>query len=410
MSLDELLNKDIMFLTNKMTQGRVSGSIGAKITADYIANELNRIGILPAGDDKGYFSYLDIFAARLYGEVKLSIGNRELLHRKEFGEVSRYSNPFGNFVNGELFIVRDEEDYELDELNGKILLISERPKGFDLDSTVKAVQEIGVNGILIEGGEPKWFPKGLMGSKQNVTSVFKLNKNVSKELENYQGQQVQIELPLKSESLKCQNVLGILKGTDTSKTIVLSAHYDHIGDDPNGHRFPGAVDNATGVSIILNLARELVNQTLPFNILFAFFTGEESGLLGAKHFLKNTNLPVNAAINVDSLGFEPSLIKMRNGHKSPGDWLADLSAEIIQKHGVDVAWISGGEDSFAFQNGGIHAIGLGQKPTDLNQRSIHTPDDSLDNLHFEPIIKGYHIVSELIQRLINQPELVNGRD
>ncbi|EWG08476.1 hypothetical protein PBF_24106 [Cytobacillus firmus DS1] len=47
--------------------------------------------------------------------------------------------------------------------------------------------------------------------------------------------------------------------------------------------------------------------------------------------------PLSATIKVDSIGFEPRLLKKRDGHITPGDWLANLSAEIIENHGVEVA-------------------------------------------------------------------------
>ncbi|MFD1739046.1 M28 family metallopeptidase [Bacillus salitolerans] len=396
---------DLKFLTSKETEGRVSGSKGAKMTATYIANVLSNLGILPAGDD-GYFSSLNIYAARLNGNVTLKVGEKKLQHRTDFGEISKYSNPTGNSVHGELMIVNDGEEINPSRLKGKVVLVPEKPDKLDLAATVKGAEELGVAAMLIEGGEPKWFVKSLHGSRENSIPVFHVRKSIVNEIAQLDGEIVQIELPLISENRTCQNVLGLLPGKDTTKILVLSAHYDHLGDDPNGHRFPGAVDNASGVSVLLETARKLSGQTLPFTILFAFFTGEESGLLGAKHFIKHTQLPISTVINIDSLGFEPVLNKMRNGHKEPGNWLADLSAEVIKKHDVEIAWIAGGEDSFAFQAVNIPAIGLGQKPTERKERSIHTPDDDLEHLYLKPIQQGFKIFNEIIEILIQHPEKV----
>ncbi|WP_442599962.1 M28 family metallopeptidase [Neobacillus sp. D3-1R] len=400
----QLLN-DLMFLTSKETEGRLSGTKGARNAAKYIATNLSNFGVHPAGEN-GFFTYLDIYAARLNGPIKLSIGGKPLRHRIDFGEIPRFSNLNGNMVSGELIVIRDGDEMVTNQLSGKVVLIPETPKQFDLTGTVKGAEELGVKALLIDGGEPGWFAKSLNGSSANSIPVIQVRKKIALELEHQQGELVTISLPLISNYLSCQNVLGILRGEDMSKTLVLSAHYDHLGDDPEGFRFPGSIDNASGVSIILDLARRLSKQTIPFNILFAFFTGEESGLVGAKHFIKNTKFPINAAINVDSLGFEPALKRMRNGHKDSGNWLADLSADIIRKHNVEVAWIAGGEDSMAFQAEGMTAIGLGQKPTDPNQRGIHTPDDTMENLFLEPIEQGYEIMDELVQHLIDNPNLL----
>jgi aminopeptidase YwaD len=399
------LIRTIDFLTSKETGGRVSGSEGARLTSAFLAKELADMGVQPAGD-QDYFSYFDIYAARLKGEVILQIGERRLRHRIDFGEISRYASPRGNELSGELTVVRDEDEVDPTLLKGKVVLIPEKPKDFDLALTVKAAKGIGIAALLVESGSPRWFSKSLMGSRESSIPVFRVRKDVATELVNSQGQMVTISLPLISEDLPCQNVLGVIPGVDQTKTLVLSAHYDHIGDDPSGFRFPGAVDNASGVSIILEIARQLVNKNQPFNIFIAFFTGEESGLLGARHFVKHTNYPLSAVINVDSLGFEPKLNKMRNGHKGPGNWLADFSAEVIKERGIDFAWISGGEDSVAFQNEGITAIGLGQKPTDSIQRGIHTPDDTMENLYYEPVKEAYNIIEDIVQHILEHPNLL----
>jgi aminopeptidase YwaD len=393
--------KDLEYLTGKETKGRLSGTEGARNAATYIAKELYSLGVQPAGED-GYYSYLDIFAARLHGKVEVSIGKRKLKHRIDFGEIPRYSNPTGNSVKGELQVVKDGEEVEY-SLKGKVVLIPEKPEKLDLASTVKSAEEAGIVALLIESGEPRWFSKGLHGSMEESIPVFRVRKQVAQELENLQGEMVSIELPIQSDHQRCQNVLGLLQGKDSSKTLVISAHYDHLGDDHEGLRFPGAVDNASGVAIVLEMSRKLVHIELPFNVRFAFFTGEESGLLGAKHFINNSTKPISAVINVDSLGFEPLLNKMRNGHKEPGLWLADLSARIIQKHEVEVAWIYGGEDSVAFQSKGIPAIGLGQKPTDSSQRGIHTPDDKIEQLYLDPIKTALEIVNDIVMEVIEDP-------
>ncbi|KQL55140.1 hypothetical protein AN964_17575 [Heyndrickxia shackletonii] len=401
--LSSILSKDIAFLTARETEGRVSGSVGAKVAANYLVNRLAELGAKPAGEDE-YYTYLDVFAARLKGEVTLNIGGKKLIHRKDFGEISKYSNPSGNHLRGKLLVVRDGDDMDPDELKGKVVLIPEIPKDFDLPATVKAAEEVGIQALLINGGERRWFHKTLLASRENSIPVFRIHNQKVSVLVESGDHEVEIHLPLISESLTCQNVLGLFPGKNPSKTLVISAHYDHVGDDPSGFRFPGAIDNASGVAIVLEIARKLSGRFFPFNILIAFFTGEESGLIGAKHFVKNTTLPINAVINIDSLGFEPSLVQMRNGHEDAGNWLADLSAKIIQNHGVEVAWIAGGEDSVAFQKEGITAIGLGQKPTDPAQRGIHSPDDDAENLYYQPIEKALEITEDIINQFIEDPE------
>ncbi|MGC5328656.1 M28 family metallopeptidase [Brevibacillus sp. SYSU BS000544] len=166
-------------------------------------------------------------------------------------------------------------------------------------------------------------------------------------------------------------------------------------------RFPGAIDNASGVAVLLEIVRQLKDreEKLPFNILVAFLTGEESGMHGAKHLVSNPPVPLAAAINLDCLGFENELNALRTGHTNYGEWLADLASDVIKSHGVEVKWIAGGDDSVAFLNAGIPSIGLGQKPTLPTAIRIHTTEDAVEKIHHRPLEKGMSIVSDIIRRL-----------
>lgn len=104
-----------------------------------------------------------------------------------------------------------------------------------------------------------------------------------------------------------ENVMGVLPASEPSNEyIVLSAHYDHLGILKDTI-YNGADDNGTGSSSLLELIRLLKerNGFRQRNILFIFFSGEEKGLLGSKHFSQNPVLPLNhimCDINIDMVG------------------------------------------------------------------------------------------------------------
>ena len=83
-----------------------------------------------------------------------------------------------------------------------------------------------------------------------------------------------------------QNVYGFIAGSDADETIVVGAHYDHLGEK-FGRIYPGADDNASGVAVVLEIARLFTQNPIKTrrNILFAFFDGEESGQLGSRVYL-----------------------------------------------------------------------------------------------------------------------------
>ena len=97
---------------------------------------------------------------------------------------------------------------------------------------------------------------------------------------------------------------------NNNNTIVIGAHYDSRAKNINNTdaRAPGADDNASGVSALLELSRILSNLNLKYNLQFVLFSGEEQGLWGSKNYaryLNNSNLnsPIDLYINLDMIGY-----------------------------------------------------------------------------------------------------------
>lgn len=95
-----------------------------------------------------------------------------------------------------------------------------------------------------------------------------------------------------------QNVVGIIKGENTDKNVVIGAHYDNVGEINSD----GANDNASGVAVLLGLAKYFSDKTLPFNLVFVAFGGEEAGHVGSGHFVNNFDTDsILLFINIDSV-------------------------------------------------------------------------------------------------------------
>jgi len=113
-------------------------------------------------------------------------------------------------------------------------------------------------------------------------------------------------------SITGRNVLGFINNK-ASQTIVIGAHYDHLGYGGEGSLdrseekaiHNGADDNASGVAVMLNLASKLKEKNTNNNYLFMAFSGEEMGLLGSNYFAKNATIPtdsINYMFNMDMVG------------------------------------------------------------------------------------------------------------
>jgi len=252
--------------------------------------------------------------------------------------------------------------------------------------------------LLMEAGEPKSFYKNPFFGK-GLLPVLRVRSSVARRMEQMQGINVELYLPLKRGQLPCNNVLGFFPGTRQDFTLVLTAHYDHVGDDPGGARFPGAMDNAAGTATLLAAARQLAGNPLPFNLIIGFLTGEEAGLVGAKHLIAHQPLPISAVINLDVIGREPKLNAMRLGHAERGDWLAELTASVMERHGITPIWKTSGSDGSAFLSRGYTTVGLMEQPTGPTQTGMHVPTDTMENLHFENIAQGVELLVDLVNTL-----------
>lgn len=139
-----------------------------------------------------------------------------------------------------------------------------------------------------------------------------------------------------------RNVLAILRGSDPQlrdQVIVVGAHYDHVGYGgrglslgPYGYIHPGADDNASGSSAVLELAKALTILSPPpkRSILLAAWDAEEKGLLGSKHWVAHPTVPLEhvvAVLNLDMIGRLRDEHLIMFGSRSGYGWRRLISLE-----------------------------------------------------------------------------------
>ena len=109
-------------------------------------------------------------------------------------------------------------------------------------------------------------------------------------------------------SVRCDNILGVLKGTDealASEYVLIGAHYDHIGVSPGGIIGAGADDNASGCSALLQVAEAFAAAPPRRSVIICFFGSEEDGLHGSKAVAQDLPVPKDALVamvNLDMVG------------------------------------------------------------------------------------------------------------
>jgi hypothetical protein len=115
-----------------------------------------------------------------------------------------------------------------------------------------------------------------------------------------------------------KNVIGVIPGKKKKKYIVFSAHYDHLGRMGEQTYFPGGNDNASGVAMLLSIAKYYMKNPPKYSIAFCFFSGEEAGLEGSKYFVSHPYFKlrkVKFVINIDIMGGAGKGITVVNGSK-----------------------------------------------------------------------------------------------
>jgi hypothetical protein len=165
------------------------------------------------------------------------------------------------------------------------------------------------------------------------------------------------------------NVVGEIPGKDPSKIYLMTAHFDSIADDTKDPALaPGALDNASGDSILLETARALSGYTLEYPVHFAFFNGEEYAMQGAHAFAHNAkeveSRPYAGAINVDSVGAALDQNQLYVNANQSSQFLANLLVDVNDRWGLGVAvWPSMSDkikaDDTELNNFGIPAIMAG---------------------------------------------------
>ncbi|NOX86336.1 MAG: M20/M25/M40 family metallo-hydrolase [Chlorobi bacterium] len=214
-----------------------------------------------------------------------------------------------------------------------------------------------------------------------------------------------------------KNVIAIIPGTDPKlkdSPVVVSAHYDHLGlgwpdvhQGDQGKIHHGANDNASGVSILLELAKTMGKTTKPKRtIIFAAFTGEEAGLIGSRYFVSHIKEyfkgNVFADVNLDTDGglFDNKLLVLNANTAREWkfifmgtDYTTGVKSEIVQQE-LDAS------DQFAFIEKGIPAVQLFTGATP----EYHRPTDTWDKIDGKGLVKVATVTKEVVEYLAEREE------
>ncbi|MEA3304059.1 MAG: M20/M25/M40 family metallo-hydrolase [Pseudomonadota bacterium] len=221
--------------------------------------------------------------------------------------------------------------------------------------------------------------------------------------------------PVRAARLK--NVIAVIPAADPKRrneSIVIGAHYDHLGrgwpdvrDGNQGQIHHGADDNASGVAVLLELARVLGKDFKPDrNIVLAAFSGEEAGRRGSKHYIErlkaNPADNIFAMINLDTVGRLGDNKLLVLGASSASEW-PHIFRGIGYVSGIPIAMVAeelDSSDQVSFHETGIPAVQLfsGVNP------DYHRPTDTAEKIDAEGLVKVATVTKEALEYLAGRDE------
>jgi len=338
---EERVMEDIRLLCDEGYMDRRLGQAGAQATADYIAAQFKEAGLEWAGKGQSYFQPWQTRVVYPIEQPELALldaGGQAVTrfqHQVDFGERLVRHGGSGTAQASLTFVGFTQKSYDWADfrgldLRGRIALYfaDNAPPAFDnealirgtegilvIDEDARAVNQLVPGGVYLEKPSLPIFhitpavanrllaPSGL--------SVDELRGQIEQEQEKESNgpgwftleldARIRMSLALGSiEEVTAYNVLGMMPGADVTmddQLIIVSAHYDNLGVDPDGTAFVGANDSASGVALLLEIARLWSEQEFKPNrsLLFAVWAGGQMPYSGAHSYFDNP--PIYASMN-----------------------------------------------------------------------------------------------------------------
>lgn len=412
------LETHVQYLASDKLEGRRAGSAGEALAMQYIVSMFEKYKLTPKGDN-GFIQEFNISEGKGFNSPGnyFSVNGVKLDPKNEYyplafsanagtkGSVSpmlREPNQIWFWNVSELLddnkanphfdvLAAVKEEAVKDAQKGAKALIVYNTSAaadnilFDKKDTSAAVA-IPVL-YLTQSGMQKYFA--------DPTSIFDIDLGVELAVDNR----------------KAHNVIGFLN-FNAPTTVVLGAHYDHLGYGEDGNSLDGAGqihngadDNASGTAALIELARILYNtKSHNNNYLFIAFSGEELGLLGSKYWLdhKTVNVNMNYMINMDMVGRYDSAKKLTvGGYGTSPAWSEILTTTAA---GLNVKFDSSGSgpsDHSAFYHDSIPVLFFFTN----TQPDYHKATDDAERINYKAETAIVNYILQIINAADNKGSL-----
>lgn len=380
--------KNVYNITNELSndkyKGRLAGDTGNVLAQQLIVDYFKSEGLKPIGDSGTYLQKFEVYVPTVDGPCYFKVfdKNGKLVkgykYGTEFKEAYLGSSSSG-IVNGTL-----KQDIKA---SGAIYLSNGRNSGESqttyeddsslIDKQVKAVIYPYNSNMRFRSPYKQQVPYN-----NGLVKIY-VAQYLIPEIEDYARNNYTFEIKstVSFKKVTVNNVLAIIEGSDKSLSpVVLSAHFDHVGFDADGMIYPGALDNASGTAMLIEVSRVLKNSSSgKRTIIIAAFNAEEEGLLGSKYFVQHPTVSIKDAecINFDMVGTTkdiPLSVLSSTTRNAFASEILDMARNASVATNV---LYENNSDHASFNFAGYDAVTLIHDDID----KIHTPADNIANFN-----------------------------
>lgn len=367
--------------------GRGYVNSGDSLAAAFIASTFENLGLQAVNGT--YFQSFRFPVNTFPGKMELTVGDKTLVPGVDY-----IVNPSCGSIDQTLDIqYLSVKDLYVEKLNfstfskSKVLVFRNFGFGGDtLKKTSQQLKNLAKSFAVVELVKDKltWSVSTEAWNKAYVQiedSVF--DKNASK---------MTLRIDSKLLNHTARNVMGFLPAKKkTNKTIILSAHYDHLGQMGLNAYFPGGNDNASGNAMLVQLIQFFKQKPLKkYNILFVAFAGEEIGLLGSKYMVEHPPIDlknVRFLLNLDIMGSGEEGITVVNSTLFPKEFelLEKLNAEGHYMSQIKKRGPAANSDHYFFTEAGVPAFFFYTMGPNKHYHDVFDTYDELSFKAFEPL-------------------------
>jgi len=346
----------IRVLASPEFHGRGYYKNGDRKAAEYIRKQFINYGLQPVNGS--YFQPFTIPVNTFPGKMKVVAGNTLLSPGRDFIVSPSCPGIKGTFEL--VYLTSIDQVFESNSLNNKFLVVDKSafPDSLStkIDSFIKSPPSC--KGLIIL--EPKKLTWSVSG-KVNERAIIRVLTA------SWPQKTTTITLNIQNKLISeyhSQNVMGMIPGTTNKDSfIVFTAHYDHLGRMGKEALFAGANDNASGTSMILELAKFYAQpQNRPAkSLLFIAFAGEEAGLIGSKYYTQQPPLPlgnIRFLLNLDLMGNGEEGMMVVNGEIHPEEFalLEKINSEMQLLPVIGKRGKAANSDHYWFSEKGVPAF------------------------------------------------------